>query len=514
MNDLGLVLTLAISISGMAQVTSVPCWQPQDFEFQSSTGHDNPFMVRFSATIAGPDGGEFETLGFYDGDGIWKIRVAPNKEGKWLLITHSDDPNLNNKKASFVCVANSNPEVHGGLKVDPENPYHFVYEDGTRYFMNGYECDWLWALDMMNPEIKTLEAFLDKMAKYSFNHIILNAYAHDCGWRKGNTGDDDYGPPHIYAWLGTNEEPDHSRFNLAYWKHYDRMMDSLYRHGIIAHIMIKVYNKMVKWPAIGSGEDDLYFKWLMARYAPYPNVVWCFSKEAHNEKNLDYKLGRFKLIRETDPYHRLITDHDDDGAYDSGAYDSLLDFRADQHHSKWHQKILEQRKQKAWPVSNVEFGYEHGPKGIEDKTYGVVQSPEEVCRRAWEICMAGGYIAYYYTYTAWDIIRPEDEPVGYDYFKKLYDFFTSTGYWKMNPADELVSEGYCLANPGKEYIVFLNQAKAFTLKLEGNGKSLKGEWYHPFTGEKVDAGVLNNGTVELKPPVKWGEAQVALHIII
>ena len=229
---------------------------------------------------------------------------------------------------------------------------------------------------------------------------------------------------------------------------------------------------------------------------------------------MDYKLTRFKLIRENDPYQRLITNHDDDKAYDSRAYDSLLDFRADQHHSKWHEKILEQRKQRAWPVSNVEFGYEHGPDGIKDMTYGVVQSPEEVCRRAWEICLAGGYIAYYYTYTAWDVIRPEHTPPGYAYFKNLYDFFTSTEYWKMNPASELVSEGYCLANPGNEYIVFLNKAKPFTIKIENAGKALKGEWYHPFTGEKVDAGILNNGVVELKPPVSWGEVPVALHIKI
>ncbi|MBM3211651.1 DUF5060 domain-containing protein, partial [Candidatus Poribacteria bacterium] len=248
MNDIGLVLTLAISISGMAQKMVVPCWQPQDFEFRSSTEHDNPFMVQFSATVTGPDDEKFKTLGFYDGNGIWNIRIAPGKEGKWSLVTHSDDPNLNNKSLSFDCITNTNSKVHGSLKIDSENPYHFIYEDGTRYFMNGYECDWLWALDIMNPNIKTLEAFLDKLAKYSFNHIILNAYAHDCGWRKGNTGPDDYGPPPMYAWPGDNEEPDHTRFNLAYWKHYDRMMDCLFRHGIIAHIMIKVYNKMVKWP--------------------------------------------------------------------------------------------------------------------------------------------------------------------------------------------------------------------------------------------------------------------------
>jgi len=505
------VATFACSAFTGEQEIRVPRWQPQDFVFRSATKYENPFKVDVSATVKGPGGMEFITLGFYDGDGIWKVRVAPNAEGSWLLQTHSDDSALDGKSVSFVCVANDNPNVYGGLLVDSEQSHHFVFEDGTRYFLMGYECDWLWALDMNEPNLPKLNPFLDKLAEHGFNHIILNAYAHDCGWRKGKTGDDDYGPPPMYAWQGSNENPDHSRLNLAYWQHYDRVIEALYRRGIIAHIMIKVYNKMVNWPAKGSDEDDLYFRWLMARYAAYPNVVWDFSKESHNERELEYKFSRFRLIRESDPYRRLLTTHDDDAAYDSGAYDSFLDFRSDQHHRNWHQKILHQR-QHPWPIANVEFSYEHGQKGLDDKTYGVVQSPEEVCRRAWEICMAGGYIAYYYTYTAWDVIRPEDTPTGYAYFKLLKEFFEGTGYWLMQPADELVSANYCLAHQGKEYIVFQNQAEPFTLELKELSSPLKAEWYHPFTGERADAGQLSTGTTELTPPTAWSKGPVALHV--
>ncbi len=369
MNRVSLIFTLLAYASSVdAQEIQVPRWQPHDFTFQSQTNDENPFMVSFSATVTRPDGGEFTTLGFYDGNGIWKIRLAPNAEGTWSLRTHSEDPHLDGKSVSFVCVPNHHPDIHGGLQVDANHPHHFIFEDGTRYFLMGYECDWLWALDMNNPELPTLNSFLDKLAEHNFNHIILNAYAHDCGWRKGKTGEDDYGPPPMYAWHGSNEQPDYRQFNLAYWQHYDGMMDALYQRGIIAHIMIKVYNKMVQWPAKGSAEDDLYFRWLIARYAAYPNIVWDFSKEAHNEKDFEYKLSRFQLIRESDPYHRPITNHDDDGAYDSGAYDLLLDFRSDQHHREWHQMILRQRQQHAWPIVNVEFGYEHGPNGPDDKT--------------------------------------------------------------------------------------------------------------------------------------------------
>jgi len=507
------LLSLLLMVAAtLAQAIEVPRWQPHDFVFTSAAKPANPFTVAFAATVTSPGGASFKTAGFYDGGEVWKVRVSPSVEGEWSLVTHCDIPDLNGKTARFTCVRNSNPRVHGGLRVDPEHRHHFMFEDGSRHLPLGYECDWLWALDRKDPALKTLNPFLDKLVASGFNFIILNAYAHDTGWRRGNTGPEDFGPPPFYAWEGSNERPDHSRFNLEYWQHYDKVIEAMNDRGIIAHVMIKVYNKMVKWPALGSAEDDLYFRWLLARYAAYPNITWDFSKEANNEKSLEYKVGRLQFIRENDPYRRLLTAHTDRATYDSAAYNKLLDYRTDQQHSKWHASILEHRKQCDWPVLNSEFGYEHGPRGPEDKTYRNAQSPEEVCRRAWEIYLAGGYGAYYYTYTAWDVIRPEDTPPGYAYFQHLRDFFEDTGYWLMVPSDDLVSDGYCLANHGKEYVVFQNQAKPFSLKLEELATPLKAQWYQPLTGKRVDTAVMESGTAQLVPPKDWGDGPVALHV--
>ena len=465
--SLGLWLAFAFapSVAHSAEPSGiiVPLWQPHDFAFTAEARVDNPFLVRFTATVTGPEGRTFDSLGFHDGDNTWKVRVAANQPGEWTLVTHSELPELDGKRAAFTCAANANKKIHGVLRVDPGHKHHFIFEDGTRFFMLGYECDWLWALDTRDPKLGTVRPFLDKLAKHGFNYVILNTYAHDTGWRKGRTGDDDFGPPPLYAWGGTNEHPDHSRLNLAYWQHYDRVIHALLERGMMAHLFVKVYNKKVKWPARGSVEDDLFFRWIVARYAAYPNVVWDFSKEAHNEKDLDYKLGRLRFLRASDPYHHLMTNHDDDDNNDRGVFDTLNDFRTDQQHSKLRETILAQRQRRAWPVANVEFGYEQGPGGPEDKTYDSTHTPEELVRRAWEISMAGGYTAYYYTFTAWDVLRPDDTPTGYTYFRHLREFFESTRYWEMAPAENLASDGWTLANPGREYVVFLQKAGPLTL---------------------------------------------------
>jgi hypothetical protein len=502
----------AVVVEADGGSTKVPRWQPCDFVFVRTIKPANTFMLAFSATVKSPGNVEFKTPGFYDGDGRWTVRVSPNAEGAWSLVTHSAAPELDGRKVAFQCVPNTNRNIHGALGVDPDHRHHFVLEDGTRYFMSGYECDWLWALDLGKAKLDTLNPFLDKLTSFGFNNIIVNAYAHDTTWKAGKTGPDDFGPPPMYAWEGTNANPDHSRMNPAYWRHYDRMIQALHRRGIIAHVMIKVYNKSVKWPAKGSAEDDLYFRWMAARYAAFPNVTWDLSKEWNNEKDADYKTNRIRFLRENDPYRRLVTVHDDRATYDRGDYNKLLDYRSDQQHDKWRATMLEHRRQCDWPVVNVEYGYECGPGGVKDLTYQVGQSAEEVCRRSWEVCMAGGYGAYYYTYTAWDVIRPQDTPPGYAFYKNQRQFFEAARYWLMEPADNLVSDGYCLANPGKEYIVYLNKARPFTLKLDGTADGLKAEWFQPLTGRRQDAGLLKNGTIQLGPPAAWGDAPVALHV--
>lgn len=502
------------SVNSNAQTSKtveVDRWQPHDFSFKSSEPVENPFRVRFTATVNGPSGDSFELPGFYDGAGVWKVRVSGSSEGSWSLRTHSDLPALEGRSADFKCVANSNAKVHGTLRIDPRHPRHFLFEDGQRFYMLGYECDWLWSLDFTDPKLPTVNSLLDKVAEHGFNYVILNSYAHDTTWRPGKSGDDDYGPPPAYAWEGTNEQPDHGRLNVAYWQHYDRVIEALHQRGIMAHILLKVYNKKVKWPERGSAEDDLFFRSMIARYAAYPNVLWDFSKEAHNEKDLQYKLVRLRFVRAGDPYQHLITVHDDNANYDAGAFDGVADYRSDQQHSKFRETLLAQRQLRAWPVANVEFGYEHGPDGPNDKTYRAAQAPEEFVRRAWEIAMAGGYTAYYYTYTAWDVLRPAHTPRGYAYFKLLKDFFESTRYWELEPTDGISSAGWALANPGLEYVVYVDRAQRVSISLPDSPLPYASEWFHPLTGRRVKAGQLKPGKQDIEPPSDWTGPAV-LHV--
>lgn len=495
-----------------AEVKTLKKWEVADFLFKSETPHENPFQVDFMAIVTPPKGAPLNVRGFFNGDGTWVLRISPEKTGDWKIRTQSSDPNLSGIEQTFICSEEPAPGAHGPLKVDPDHPHHFIYADGTRHFLLGYECDWLWALDVGNNKLPAVSKFLDTLKAHGFNHILINTYAHDTSWMKGKTSDDDYGPPPLFAWEGDNEKPDHSWLNLSFWKHYDRVIGAMNDRNITAHIMIKVYNKKVKWPQRLNPEDDLFFRWVVARYAAFPNIVWDFSKESYNEKDPEYKFNRLRLVKDEDPYDRLITVHDDDKIYNDGGYDKLLDFQSDQQHKDWYGVIRKQREQRAWPVVNVEYGYEHGLGGPEDIAYRVAQSPEEVAMRAWEVCMAGGYPAYYYTWTAWDVIKPEQVPPGYKLHKILKDYIEGTAYWQLEPVDGVASAGICLQSEQGETIVFLRSGQTVHVKPKSPSDSYLAEWFQPFSGEKLQAGEVTGDRIELTSPAEWSKAPAVLYL--
>ena len=92
----------------------------------------------------------------------------------------------------------------------------------------------------------------------------------------------------------------------------------------------------------------------------------------------------------------------------------------------------------------------------------------------------------------------------------LYGGTILPGYLDGEPQD-IVSEGYCLANPGHEYIVFLNKAKPFNLKLSNIDEMLIAEWFQPYTGQTALLGGIGQDSGQLVPPKAWGDGPVVLH---
>ena len=503
------LLLLLWCTAGAIAANPVEQYHSHDFAFSAPyTG--NPFDVELAGNFTGPDGSVLKVPGFYDGNGVWKIRFSPTVTGKWSMHTTSNLPALDGKNESAIeCTPNTHSQIHGGLRVDPEHPHHFVYEDGVRYFLLGYEADWLWGADMLDPQRKVMHRLIDQMAERGFNHVMVNVYAHDTRWAPGKSCEWDYGPPALYTWEGTNEKPDHSRLNPNFFQIYDGMMEALREKGIVAHIMLKVYNKKVNWPARHSRDEERYFQYVVSRYQGFSNVVWDFSKEAYNEKDDVLQSHLIDLIRATDAYHRLTTVHDDDVYTWDPNLSRNLDFRTDQQHTDWSEMIAFDRAVRAYPVLNSEFEYE---RGVEDLPTHEHKDPwQEQLRRAWMIYLAGGYGVYYYNNTAWDVVKPDPEPPGMKRFQLLGDLLSKLPYWRMEPANSLAVGGPCLALPGAAYACYL-EGSSLTVNLSGldASRGVNADWIDTWSGYREKASSIHPGILRLKKPESMKDAPAVL----
>ena len=499
-----LVPVLAATAGIAAAAVTIEQYHSHDFAFRAAVA-GNPFDVELAGDFTGPDGIRLRVPGFHDGGGMWKIRFSPTRQGAWRLRTVSSVPALDGRTENEIaCVPNRHPNIHGGLQVDPAHPHHFLYEDGTRYFLMGYEADWLWAADMQDPARPAMRRLIEQMARRGFNHVITNVYAHDTTWSPGRQNRWDYGPPALFAWAGTNEKPDHTRLNPAFFQLYDGMMSELREKGIVAHIMLKVYNKLVNWPPAGSAEEERWFRYVVARYQAFGNVVWDFSKESRYEKDRPLHARLLDLVRANDAYRRLRTTDDDDSFSWDPQLGRTLDFETDQQHTDWGARVAFDRSLRRYPILNAEFGYE---RGVDDlPTYNVKQDWQEPLRRAYLVYLAGGYGAYYYSNTAWDLVKPDPEPPGMERFQLLKETLSALPYWRMEPSDQLAVGGPCLALEGEAY-AFYAQGNQITVNLTALDRAPgTAEWIDTWTGAREKAAVSGPGVYRLRKPERFGAA--------
>ncbi|HUX02227.1 MAG: DUF4038 domain-containing protein [Phycisphaerae bacterium] len=464
----------------------------------------NPFAEDVALVVRRPDGEERRVPAFYDGGDVWRVRLAPDVVGRWTARIEPADGIrrvsglLEAPSGALECVAGVDAKARGGVEIVPDRPYHFRRQDGSPYFLMGYECDWLFALDMNFPDRRPMAGFLDTLARYGFNYLVVQAYAHDTDWRPGRSEPHDVGPPALFAWEGTNEKPDHTRLNLDYWRAYDRMVEGLHARSMTTQIMVKVYNKRVNWPDKGSPEDDLFWRYVVARYQAY-DVVWNLTKEAWRDKDLAYWNDRAALVRRWDAHRRLVCIHD----WNVPEMDA--DFLTEQQHTHWHEHILAERTRGRRPVVNIEYGYEQGST----TTYGVVQDADEVLRRTWLIVVAGGYPVYYFNPTAWDVIRWDEIPPGYARMHVVREVMESLPFADMEPHDELAEGAGCLAKPGEVYLLYAEKRGPVTLALEGGGRFAV-EWVDPRDGAWHAAGTVAGGHATLAPPTGLASADAVL----
>ncbi|MGH7833371.1 MAG: DUF6298 domain-containing protein [Candidatus Binatia bacterium] len=81
----------------------------------------------------------------------------------------------------------------------------------------------------------------------------------------------------------------------------------------------------------------------------------------------------------------------------------------------------------------------------------------------------------------------------------------------MSPDDRACSTGYCLVNPGSEYLMYLPSGGNVRVKVAGAGKNFAATWFNPAAGETISGGTIpGGGEMSLIAPF---EGQAVLHLL-
>lgn len=342
----------------------------------------NPFIdVTISAQFSHQDR-VVAVNGFYDGDGNYKIRFMPDVPGVWNYVTKSNVPELDGIEGQFTCVAA--PEgVHGPVTV--YNTHHFAYADGTPYYPFGTTC-YAWTHQGDAMEEQTLET----LQKASFNKIRMCVFPKDYPFNKNE-------PVYYPFERDESGESDFTRFNPAFFDHFEQRLAQLAELGIEADIII--WHPYDRWgyATMDEESDFRYLRYLIARLSAFHHVWWSLANEYDfMDKPMERWDRFFQILVQGDPYQHLRSIH-------NGNPEDMYDHTKPGvthvciQHSNIRQ-VVEWRQAYGKPIVNDELEYE----GNITYPWGGISAEEEV-HRFWVMVVNGGYAGHGETY-----MHPDD----------------------------------------------------------------------------------------------------------
>jgi len=493
-------------------------------------GAANPFTEVAMRGEFGIEGGEAAAAdGFCDAaDGsVHRIRFMPSRPGRYSYsVTFRRGAEETTHRGTFRA---RDGKRRGIVRVDRDHPWHFVWEGtGERFFWNSTTT-----YGLMGWDEETIRRSLDRLHALGVNRLRVGIT-----WRvkDGRAWFENVFPTGQFKfalnpWAAERpddvEKPgyDVTRFNVPYWQKWDRVLRLARERDMVVSVIFYVDGRRPGTDPFGKagmgGEDEQrYYRYAAARLAAYSNVMWDVANEYRLFRNDAWaeKMGAF--LRERDPYDHLTSVH---GHGDFRFMKSpWADFAM---YQVWDEAggnafMLRCRQKQAAtgriiPQVNEEYGYEdHYPVGWGGNRKAPARSADTRRRIAWGVSMAGCYQTTGEradtgtgwgpdTGGGWINGRGDGSMTMLKGYGHMADFFRGFEWWKADPRNDLATDGaLCLAEPGRQYAVYLPSGGRSTVTLEpGRYRAAK---FDPRTGARGEVGSVE-GPAWTTPPVPAGE---------
>lgn len=368
------------------------------FEVQvEGTSEGNPFAEQRVTAVFSNRKESTVVEGFYDGNGIYKVRFMPVTEGKHTFAIRGTF--MNGSVSGVFYVDPAKETNKGPVRV---NGYHFTYENGEPYRSVGTTAYvWTWQGDEKIEEtIASLKAARFNKIRFCIfpKHYVYNFHEPSSYPYEGTPMDASVITEENFLefWGKDNgSEFDHYRFNPAHFAKLEECIAALGEAGIEADLIL--FHPYDRWgfSCMTKEENDFYLSYVVRRLSAYHNVWWALANEWDliPSKTAEDWEHYGKLVEKLDRCHHPRSIHNCMKMYDHTQ--SWITHASVQRVDLYKGAELtdEFRTQYGKPVVMDEIAYEGNiPHG-----WGNITG-EEMIRRFWETAVRGGYPGHGETY--------------------------------------------------------------------------------------------------------------------
>ncbi len=489
----------------------VPLWGQFETRVTNSRAYVNPFTdVTLTATFTRPDQSRVSFWGFHDGDGrggqtgnVWSLRFMPDQVGTWSYECSFSD-GAPGKSGTFDCAGDE--ARPGPLRVDPANPHCWVFADGSHFFPRAYTAPELFVAGDKTCRTYWIDYFFS--TKHRFNLCNVNLLNFVGVGNKLNWQGTPYKAPDpvraggyvsitgngLFPFLYSGPRPrfdggsnvDWLRPNLRCWANVDEVLRELETR----HIVWFNHWGMLGWDWSGNGRllvppeaRKAVLRYWIARLAPYWNVTWNIAGEWDELLTSAEFDGVGTFLKEIDPWKHPLTSH----ALGTTTDRPWVDFRVQQFSAGTSSDAVTNAGRASAdyadkPVFAFETSWEATPGKL---------TADQVRTGAWGSVMGG---AFYLYAECFEPTLTWGDGRAFPYIEIMNDFLSGLAYWKLKPDHTLVNaDSLCLADAGREYIVYRQDGGTVTVDLPNAGGIFQAEWLDPRTGARRAAGAVGGG---------------------
>jgi len=446
----------------------------------------------------------------------------------------------------FLISCNDNAEL-GPLKVSSVNPRYFTNNSGKAIYLTGMHS-WNSMVEMtrlIGEDKFDYEKYLDLLEAY--NHNFFRLWAWDLlTWNTKGNRDSNSGILHIYPQPYLRKGPgnaidgkpkfDLSQYNPEYFERLERKIQAAAKRNIFVSIMLfegwgiqfspggyksHPYHMANNINNTGLSEADslrleiytlkhekitrlqeAYVKEVIETVNKFDNILFEISNE-NNPVSTEWQYHMINFIKETEAKMEKSHPVGMTFQYKGGSNQTLFDSPAD------------------WISPNGKGGYRENPPVADGKKVIITDTDHlggiwGTRPWAWKSFLRGMnpiFMDIYYRKVLEKNIKlntewPEEVRVALGQTRK---FAEKIDLINSQPDQNIASTEYCLAVPGKEYLVYLPDTNIVTINLRDDPGKFTCQWFNTISGISVEGETLNGGkTIELQTPFFTSETIVHL----